>query len=264
MALSPHIQKQSPDPIHLYFHVPLPVTGGLFSPVLPGAGRAPEQHRRRMLGGPSAQCPLVSLALPLTAGAPAALPRKRRPGAAARTARSRLSVEVAAAPAPARPGAPEPRSLGSHPGSPAARKARCGGATWKTGNRPGPRPAGRPRERAGWARGAGPRDRKPAGAWGGRRVPAALCSPSSSGLQRVPGRESLPADPSSWAWPGPAEVQSPGGRWCPGHGSPLPPLHGGHGRGLTPGLHCPRTESGSREGRASGRVGKVGPPGVCI
>nr|XP_042126768.1 protein FAM92A isoform X2 [Peromyscus maniculatus bairdii] len=132
MALSPHIQKQSPDPIHLYFHVPLPVTGGFFSPVLPGAGRAPEQHRRRMLGGPSAQCPLVSLALPLTAGAPAALPRKRRPGAAARTARSRLSVEVAAAPAPARPGAPEPRSLGSHPGSPAARKARCGGATWKT------------------------------------------------------------------------------------------------------------------------------------
>ncbi|CAO2581154.1 CBY1-interacting BAR domain-containing protein 1 [Lemmus lemmus] len=85
-----------------------------------------------MLSGPSLQCPLVSLALLLTAGARAALPRKRRAGAAARTARSRLPVEVAAAPVPARPGAPEPRSLGSHRGSSAGRKTRCGGATWKT------------------------------------------------------------------------------------------------------------------------------------
>lgn len=78
-----------------------------------------------MLGVPSSQCPLVSLGLLLTAGARAASPRKRRAGAAARTARSQLPVEVAASPAPARPGGPEPRSLGSHPGSPAARKARC-------------------------------------------------------------------------------------------------------------------------------------------
>jgi hypothetical protein len=78
-----------------------------------------------MLGVPSAPCPLVSLALLLTAGARAASPRKRRAGGAARTARSQLPVEVAASPAPARPGGPEPRSLGSHPGSRAAGKARC-------------------------------------------------------------------------------------------------------------------------------------------
>lgn len=78
-----------------------------------------------MPGVPSAQCPLVSLALLLTSGARAASPRKRWAGAAARKARSQLPVEVAASPAPTRPGGPEPRSLGSHPGSPAARKARC-------------------------------------------------------------------------------------------------------------------------------------------
>lgn len=75
-----------------------------------------------------------------------------------------------------------------------------------TGNHPGPRRAGQRRERAGWARGAGPRAWKPAGAGGGRTVPVALR-----------GRESLRADRSSGAGPGPAAVQSPGGRSFTAH-----------------------------------------------
>lgn len=218
-----------------------------------------------MLCGPSTQCPLVSLALLLTTGARAALPRKRRAGAGARMARSRLPVEVAVAPVPARRGAPEPRSLGSHPGSPAGSKATCWDATWKTGNCSGPRPAGawscKPpggEDRVG--EGSRAQGSKPAGVGGGRRVPGALCTPSPR-LQLVPGRESLPADPSHWAWPGPAEVENPGGRWAPARAHSCR-LFCGPGRGLIPGLHGlrvgPDTEWGPRIGRPPGQLGRLG------